>query len=76
MAPAKQGKQLMSTHVAISLDEIEDRVAIRELIEAYAHRADDRDVKGQMAPDRCRRKCPYRILCDGSVRTSEPAFST
>ena len=39
----------MSTHVAISLDEVADRVAIRELIEAYAHCADRRDAKGQMA---------------------------
>jgi hypothetical protein len=36
-------------HVAISATEAADRLAIRELIEAYAHCADRRDAKGQMA---------------------------
>ena len=39
----------MSKHVAISLEEAADRLAIRELVEAYAHCADRRDAKGQMA---------------------------
>jgi hypothetical protein len=39
----------MSKHVAISLTEAADRLAIRELVEAYAHCADRRDAKGQMA---------------------------
>jgi ketosteroid isomerase-like protein len=39
----------MSKHVAISPDDAADRLAIRELIEAYAHCADRRDAKGQMA---------------------------
>ena len=39
----------MSKHTDISLLEIADRIAIRELIEAYAHCADRRDAKGQMA---------------------------
>jgi ketosteroid isomerase-like protein len=39
----------VSKHVAISAAEAADRLAIRELIEAYAHRADRRDAKGQMA---------------------------
>ena len=39
----------MSKHIAISPEEAADRLAIRELIEAYAHRADRRDAKGQMA---------------------------
>ena len=39
----------MSQHVAISPAEAADRLAIRELIEAYAHCADRRDAKGQMA---------------------------
>ena len=39
----------MSKRVAISPEEAADRVAIRELIEAYAHCADRRDAKGQMA---------------------------
>jgi len=39
----------MSEHVSISPNEAADRLAIRELIEAYAHCADRRDAKGQMA---------------------------
>jgi SnoaL-like domain len=39
----------MSQHVAISITEAADRLAIRELVEAYAHCADHRDAKGQMA---------------------------
>jgi hypothetical protein len=39
----------MSKHVAISDTEAADRLAIRELIEAYAHCADRRDAKGQMS---------------------------
>jgi ketosteroid isomerase-like protein len=44
----------MSKHVSISPEEAADRLAIRELVEAYAHCADRRDAKGQMelfAPD-------------------------
>src|SRR5207253_6374734 len=39
----------MSKHVAISPGETADRLAIRELVEGYAHCADRRDAKGQMA---------------------------
>src|SRR6201984_3696959 len=39
----------MSKHLNISPEEAADRLAIRELIEAYARRADRRDAKGQMA---------------------------
>ena len=39
----------MSQHLTISSSEAADRLAIRELIEAYAHCADRRDAKGQMA---------------------------
>jgi ketosteroid isomerase-like protein len=39
----------MSQHVTISPEEAADRLAIRELVEAYAHCADRRDAKGQMA---------------------------
>jgi SnoaL-like protein len=39
----------MSKHVAISPEEAADRLAILELVEAYAHCADRRDAKGQMA---------------------------
>ena len=39
----------MSQHVTISPNEAADRLAIRELIGAYAHCADRRDATGQMA---------------------------
>ena len=39
----------MSKHTALSLDEAADRLAIRELVEAYAHCADRRDAEGQMS---------------------------
>src|SRR6202051_2237353 len=39
----------MSQHLTISPNEAADRLAIRELIEAYAHSADRRDAKGQVS---------------------------
>ena len=39
----------MSKHVTISADQAADRLAIRELVEAYAHCADRRDANGQMS---------------------------
>src|SRR6266481_5660826 len=39
----------MSQHLTISAGEAADRLAIRELIEAYAHCADGHDAKGQMS---------------------------
>src|SRR5579864_5767996 len=39
----------MSKHVKISPEEAADRLAIRELVETYAHCADRRDAKSQMA---------------------------
>jgi len=39
----------MSEHLTVSPAEAADRLAIRELIEAYAHCADRRDAKGQMS---------------------------
>ena len=39
----------MSKHPSVSPEEAADRLAIRELIEAYAHCADRRDAKGQMS---------------------------
>jgi hypothetical protein len=38
----------MRKHVTISPVEAADRLAIRELVDAYAHCADRRDAKGQM----------------------------
>jgi hypothetical protein len=39
----------VSNHDTITPDEAADRLAIRELVEAYAHCADRRDAKGQMS---------------------------
>jgi hypothetical protein len=39
----------LSKHSSIPPEEAADRLAIRELVEAYAHCADRRDAKGQMA---------------------------
>jgi hypothetical protein len=39
----------MSQHLTISPGEVADRLAIRELIEAYARCADRRDATGQMS---------------------------
>jgi ketosteroid isomerase-like protein len=44
-----QGDQIMGKRVNISPEEAADRLAIRELVEAYAHCADRRDAKGQMS---------------------------
>src|SRR5579863_242864 len=39
----------MSKHITISPAEAADRLAIRELVDGYAHCADRRDADGQMA---------------------------
>lgn len=39
----------MSKHITICTTEAADRLAIRDLVEAYAHCADRRDAKGQMS---------------------------
>jgi len=39
----------MSQHVTLSPKEAADRLAIRELVEGYAHCADRRDAQGQMS---------------------------
>src|SRR3984885_8756494 len=39
----------MSKHMTISPEEAADRLAIRELVEAYAQCADRRDAQGQMS---------------------------
>jgi len=39
----------MSKHITVPPHEAADRLAIRELVEGYAHCADRRDAKGQMA---------------------------
>jgi hypothetical protein len=39
----------MSKHITISPSGAADRLAIRELVEAYAHCADRRDANGQMS---------------------------
>jgi hypothetical protein len=47
--PSKLKHDIMSKHLTLSDTEAADRLAIRELVEAYAHCADRRDAKGQMA---------------------------
>src|SRR6185503_10640419 len=47
--PAFKETCFMSKHLTISPNEAADRLAIRELVEAYAHCADRRDAKGQMS---------------------------
>jgi hypothetical protein len=42
-------RSIISKHVSISPAEAADRLAIRELVEGYAHCADRRDAKGQMS---------------------------
>jgi ketosteroid isomerase-like protein len=39
----------MSKHITVSPTEAADRLAIRELVEAYAHCVDRRDTDGQMS---------------------------
>ena len=39
----------MAVHTTISPEQAADRLAIRELFDAYAHCADRRDARGQMA---------------------------
>ena len=39
----------MSKHITVSPTEAADRLAIRELVEAYAHCVDRRDTGGQMS---------------------------
>jgi hypothetical protein len=39
----------MSRHISISPQEAADRLAIRELVDAYAYCADRRDARGQMS---------------------------
>jgi SnoaL-like domain len=38
-----------SNHDALAIEEMADRLAIRELVDAYAHCADRRDAQGQMS---------------------------
>src|SRR6201995_3494942 len=47
--PSTHLRLAMTKHLALSPSEAADRLAIRELVEAYAHCADRRDAKGQMA---------------------------
>jgi hypothetical protein len=47
--PAPNGERMTMEHTEISPQEAADRLAIRELIDAYAHCADRRDAEGQKA---------------------------
>ena len=54
----------------ITLEEIADRLAIRELIDAYAHYADRRDANGQMAL--FTEKTAFHVYMDS--RSPEPTY--
>jgi hypothetical protein len=56
----------MATHTAISPQEAADRLAIRELVDTYAHCADRRDAKGQLAlfTDDTRFLVFYDLTCE------------
>jgi hypothetical protein len=49
VASSSHEENAMRKHAEINPAEAGDRLAIRELVEAYAHCADRRDAKGQMA---------------------------
>jgi hypothetical protein len=51
----QQEKFVMSKHIAISPTEAADRLAVRELVEAYARCADRRNANGQMSAGTLRR---------------------
>jgi hypothetical protein len=53
----------ISKHVTISPHEAANRLAIRELVEFYAHCADRRDAKGQMPPVSRAASQSSRSLC-------------
>jgi SnoaL-like domain len=58
----------MASHSTLSPQEAADRLALRELFDAYAHCADTRDAQGQMAlftTDAC-----FSVFMDGA--SSEP----
>jgi hypothetical protein len=55
-------------HSIVSPEEAADRVAIRELIDAYAHCADGRDAEGQMALF----SASARFLVYADPRSSDP----
>jgi SnoaL-like domain len=64
----------MSKHLTVSPNEAADRLSLRELIEAYAHCADRRAAKGQMAlftADRATGEAyclAHHVTVDGSKR--------
>ncbi|WP_442819144.1 nuclear transport factor 2 family protein [Streptomyces sp. NBC_01236] len=67
----------MPSHTAISPQDAADRLAIRELIDVYAHCADRRDAKGQMSlfteDSRFRlHGCHNRRTDAGATRTRGP----
>lgn len=60
----------MSIHTFVSPEEAADRLAIRELIDAYAHCADGRDAEGQMALF----SASARFVVYMDSRSSEPSM--
>jgi len=63
----------MTAHTSISPQEAADRPAIRELFDAYAHCADRRDTKGQMAlfTEDTRFNGQSTVVLDGDRATGE-----
>ncbi len=52
-----------SDHSGVTVEEIADRLAIRELVDAYAHCADRRDIGGQMSLFTV--DCEFLVYMDG-----------
>jgi hypothetical protein len=49
MTPAEISQKQMTMSIEQKLQQLEDRIAIRELIDQYTYCADTRDAQGQMA---------------------------
>jgi ketosteroid isomerase-like protein len=60
----------MAPHTAVSPHEAADRLAIRELVDAYAHCADGRDARGQM--DLFTKDTRFLVFYD--LTTGEPSL--
>ena len=60
----------MTDHISISAEEAADRLAIRELFDAYAHCADRRDAEGQIAL--FAEESSFHVFMDS--RSAEPTY--
>lgn len=68
--PREKGND-MATHTQISMGELADRLALRELVDAYATCADSRDAEGQMALFTT--DTTFTVFMDS--RSSEPTYT-